>query len=74
MFSWFHSFQKSSTIIFVESIKFDFHEPRTVNEACQILAKYGSKARLIAEKIHDDIHLPAGDLQHRLLPDCDLMR
>lgn len=28
--------------------KFDFHEPKTVNEACQILAEYGPKARLIA--------------------------
>jgi carbon-monoxide dehydrogenase medium subunit len=28
--------------------KFDFHEPKTVNEACQILAEYGTKAKLIA--------------------------
>jgi carbon-monoxide dehydrogenase medium subunit len=28
--------------------KFDFHEPKTLNEACQILAAYGVKAKLIA--------------------------
>jgi CO/xanthine dehydrogenase FAD-binding subunit len=28
--------------------KFDFHEPKTLNEACQILAEYGTKAKLIA--------------------------
>jgi len=28
--------------------KFDFHEPATLKEACQILAEYGTKARLIA--------------------------
>ena len=28
--------------------KFDFHEPKTLHEACQILAEYGTKARLIA--------------------------
>lgn len=28
--------------------KFDFHEPTTVDEACQILAEYGTKAKLIA--------------------------
>jgi CO/xanthine dehydrogenase FAD-binding subunit len=28
--------------------KFDFHEPKTVEEACQILSEYGKKARLIA--------------------------
>ncbi|MBI5589097.1 MAG: xanthine dehydrogenase family protein subunit M [Deltaproteobacteria bacterium] len=28
--------------------KFDFHEPKTLNEACQILAEYGQKARIIA--------------------------
>jgi CO/xanthine dehydrogenase FAD-binding subunit len=28
--------------------KFDFHEPRTLHEACQILAEYGTKAKLIA--------------------------
>ena len=28
--------------------KFDFHEPTTLKEACQILAEYGTKARLIA--------------------------
>jgi len=28
--------------------KFDFHEPKTVKEACQILAEYGTKARVIA--------------------------
>ena len=28
--------------------KFDFHEPKTLNEACQMLAAYGAKAKLIA--------------------------
>ena len=28
--------------------KFDFHEPRTLNEACQILAEYGTKAKILA--------------------------
>jgi CO/xanthine dehydrogenase FAD-binding subunit len=28
--------------------KFDFHEPKTVEEACQILSEYGEKARPIA--------------------------
>ena len=28
--------------------KFDFHEPHTIDEACQILAEYGVKARPIA--------------------------
>ncbi len=28
--------------------KFDFHEPKTLNEACQILAEYGTRAKLIA--------------------------
>ncbi len=28
--------------------KFDFHEPKTLNEACQILAEYGTQARLLA--------------------------
>ncbi len=28
--------------------KFDFHEPKTLHEACQILAEYGTKAKLIA--------------------------
>jgi carbon-monoxide dehydrogenase medium subunit len=28
--------------------KFDFHEPKTVNEACQILAEYGTKAKILA--------------------------
>ena len=28
--------------------KFDFHEPKTLKEACQILAQYGTKAKLIA--------------------------
>ena len=28
--------------------KFDFHEPKTLKEACQILAEYGPKARIIA--------------------------
>ncbi|MDM8526232.1 xanthine dehydrogenase family protein subunit M [Desulfococcaceae bacterium HSG8] len=28
--------------------KFDFHEPSTIAEACQIMAEYGQKARLIA--------------------------
>lgn len=28
--------------------KFDFHEPTTLKEACQILAQYGTKAKLIA--------------------------
>ncbi len=28
--------------------KFDFHEPKTLHEACQILAEYGAQAKLIA--------------------------
>jgi CO/xanthine dehydrogenase FAD-binding subunit len=28
--------------------KFDFHEPKTLDEACQILAEYGTKAKIIA--------------------------
>jgi CO/xanthine dehydrogenase FAD-binding subunit len=28
--------------------KFDFHEPSSVSEACQILAQYGQKAKLLA--------------------------
>ncbi len=28
--------------------KFDFHEPKTLNEACQILAEYGTKAKILA--------------------------
>ena len=28
--------------------KFDFHEPHTVDEACQILAEYGAEAKVIA--------------------------
>jgi CO/xanthine dehydrogenase FAD-binding subunit len=28
--------------------KFDFHEPKTVEEACQVLSEYGQKARPIA--------------------------
>jgi CO/xanthine dehydrogenase FAD-binding subunit len=28
--------------------KFDFHEPASMDEACEIMARYGAKAKLVA--------------------------
>jgi len=40
--------------------KFDYHEPATIKEACQIMAEHGDKARLLAGGTDLIVHLKKG--------------